>query len=221
MDFWIFYIMLFFLNLKTLTNVSKRNELKNEANMAFVKKDFVNATEKYQILEAISFNLEPEARLNLAHCYFYVKDTANALLEYKKLLKINDPLVAATAYNQLGILNAMLGDSVSALACYKETLKLNPENEVAKYNYELIKKRNPESDKLFSQKNKNRQTQSEENQEFAKTEKKEDELQTLAPKKMSKEKALEILDAMKLSELQFVHQMKVSNGGNPNQFNSR
>ncbi len=221
MNFWIFYIMLFFLNLKALTNVSKRNQLKNEANQAFVNKDYVSASEKYQILEAISFNLEPEARLNLAHSYFYVKDTANALIEYKKLLKINDPQVASTAYNQLGILNAMLGDSVSALSYYKETLKINPENRIARYNFELVKKKYPESGSAFSKKFETKRQSNSDFEDFSKTEKKEDELQTLSPKKMSKEKALEILDAMKLSELQFAHQVKITSTGKSNQYNSR
>ena len=74
MNIWFFYIILLVLNLRSLTNVSQRNALKIEAGTAFYKKNYELAIQKYEELANISYNFEPEARLNLAHSYFTIND---------------------------------------------------------------------------------------------------------------------------------------------------
>jgi tetratricopeptide (TPR) repeat protein len=205
---WFFYIILLFLNIRSLTNVSERNLLKNEASQAFFQKKYALAAEKYQMLSNISFNLEPEARLNLAHSYFQTSDTTQALNEYRKLLRISDEQISATALIQIGVIDTMLGDSAIAVELFKEALQKNPENKTARYNYELLRKKLPRKPPKNNQNN-NNQTQ-EENQnnggETEKSDEKRDELNTQTPEKMSKEKALQILDAMKTNELQYSQQ---------------
>ncbi|WP_259016463.1 hypothetical protein [Emticicia fluvialis] len=201
MNTWFFYILLLFLNIRSLTNVSERNRLKIEAGTAFNKKNYALAREKYQNLANISFNLEPEARLNMAHAYFYTQDTARALLEYKRLLRVSDEMIFTGAIIQIGVINAMQKDSATALQLFKEALKKNPDNQIARYNYELMKKRMPDNNQPPPP------PQALENQpESAETKQsdvKKDELQSTMPEKMSREKALQILEAMKTNELQY------------------
>lgn len=212
MNTWFFYIILLFLNIRSLTNVSERNRLKIEAGTAFLKKNYSLARDKYQSLANLSFNLEPEARLNMAHAYFYTKDTARALIEYKRLLKVKDEQIFTGALIQIGVINAMLKDSMTAMLLFKEALQKNPDNLTARYNYELLKKRLPDSNPppppLQNQENE------QQNNETRQSDEKKDELQSNNPEKMSKEKALQILEAMKTNELQYNPQRKQVNKKN-------
>ncbi len=140
MNIWFFYIILLFLNLRSLTNVSQRNALKLEAGKAFYKKDYSLATKKYEELANISYNLEPEARLNLAHAYFNINDTTQALEEYKKLVRLNDVSISTSAMIQVGVIETMLGDSSGAMNLFRIALQNDNDNKIARYNYELLRK---------------------------------------------------------------------------------
>lgn len=212
MNTWLFYFILMFLNLRSLTNVSKRNILKDEATKAYNNKNFDLAVQKYQTLATISFNLEPEVRLNLAHAYFSVKDTTNALNEYKKLAKISDVNISSSALIQLGVIETQLGDSLEALNLFKIALSKDNQNKIARYNYEFLKKKLPQKPPSNNS-NQNNQTQQNTpngGSEADNTDKKEEELDSTTPEKMSKEKALQILEAMKTTELQYSQQRRKS-----------
>ncbi len=209
MNTWFFYIVLLFLNIRSLTNVSERNRLKIEAGTAFLKKNYVLARDKYQSLANISFNLEPEARLNMAHSYFYTQDTSRALLEYKRLLRVSDEQVFTGALIQIAVINAMQKDSITAMQLFKEALQKNPDNLTARYNYELLKKRLPDTNPPPPPP----QSQ-EDNPDTRQSDEKKDELQSNNPEKMSREKALQILESMKNNELQFAPKRKEANKKN-------
>lgn len=213
MNIWFFYIILLFLNLRSLTNVSQRNALKIEAGKAFYKKDYPLAAKKYEELVNISYNLEPEARLNLAHAYFSINDTTKALKEYKKLVRLNNVGISTSAMIQVGVIETMIGDSTGAMNLFKIALQNDNENKVARYNYELLRKKLPQSP---PQNNQNQTSESERQAnnggETEKSEERRDELDSTTPEKMSKEKALLILESMKTTELQYVQQHKQKSG---------
>ena len=182
MNIWFFYIILLFLNLRSLTNVSQRNALKIEAGTAFYKKNFPLAAQKYEELANISYNLEPEARLNLAHSYFSINDTSKALEEYKKLVRLNDVLISTNAMIQVGVIETMKGDSTGALELFKIALQNDNENKVARYNYELLRKKLPQSPPKNNQ-NQTSESQANNGGEAEKTEEKRDELDSTTPEK--------------------------------------
>ena len=196
-----------FLNLRSLTNVSKRNALKIEAANAFFKKNYTFAAQKYEELANISYNLEPEARLNLAHSYFNINNTSKALEEYNKLVRLKNVVISTNAIIQVGVIETKNGDSSGSLELFKIALQNDNENKVARYNYELLRKKLPQAPP------KNHQSQTSESKatnggKTEKTEEKRDELESTTPAKMSKEKALQILEAMKITELQYAQKRK-------------
>lgn len=207
MNIWFFYIILLFLNLRSLTNVSQRNALKIEAGTAYYKKNYTLAAQKYEELANVSYNLEPEARLNLAHSYFKINDTLRALKEYKKLVRLNDDIISTNAMIQVGVIETMKGDSTGALELFKIALQNDNENKVARYNFELLRKKLPQSPPKNNQSNTS-ESQNNNGGETEKSEEKRDELDSTTPEKMSKEKALQILEAMKTTELQYAQQRK-------------
>ena len=218
MNSWLFYIILLFLNLRSLTNVSERNTLKMNAFNAFQKRDFKKATVLYQRLADATYIVEPEVRLNLAHAYFSIRDTLNAKIQYKRILQLHNDIYGATALTQLGVILTENGDSTTALNLFKIALQKNPNSEITRFNYELLRKKLPKQ-KLPPppKQNQEEKKKQDENPETAKTleqtEEKKQDLKTSPPENISREKALQILDAMKNNEIQYIQQKKKSNSG--------
>jgi tetratricopeptide (TPR) repeat protein len=207
MNIWFFYIILLFLNLRSLTNVSKRNALKIEAANAFYKKNYTFAVQKYEELANISYNLEPEARLNLAHSYFNINNTSKALEEYNKLVRLKNVVISTNAIIQVGVIETMNGDSSGSLELFKIALQNDNENKVARYNYELLRKKLPQAPPKKNQ-SQTSESKASNGGNTEKTEEKRDELESTTPENMSKEKALQILEAMKITELQYAQKHK-------------
>ena len=108
------------------------------------------------------FEVRDEAvRLNLAHAHFYLEQEQmkenqrpqgadNQALKpfevakkyYSELSLSQNKKISSTAYNQLGIIegaNAMDAKAAnSALDHFREALKQNPNNDLARYNYEVM-----------------------------------------------------------------------------------
>jgi hypothetical protein len=83
----------------------------------------------------------PEAELNRAHAYFQLKDTVNAFDSYRKVSDAKDSKLKSRAMLQMGNLSEMQKEYKNALSFYKESLKADPNNNKARYNYELLKKK--------------------------------------------------------------------------------
>jgi tetratricopeptide (TPR) repeat protein len=153
--------------------------------------------------------------LNLANSLFEVRDTLAARKKYAQLVSLKEPLLASTTYSQLGIILVTETDTAKALALFKEALILKPDNEIARFNYELLKRRyHPKQNKTNSELNTSinkpmpqRQTQ-EEQKEVEKNNSQKELLKTLKNYGLTPEKATTILDGMKNSEVQYIQQQK-------------
>ena len=69
----------------TLTRIARINELKKQAQEAFLKKDFVTAAEKYKFLIDSMNVKEDQVWLNLAHANYELKDSTQAKNGYLQL----------------------------------------------------------------------------------------------------------------------------------------
>jgi tetratricopeptide (TPR) repeat protein len=166
---------------------------------------------QYQILATQSFFTPPEVTLNLANSLFEVNDTLAARRKYTQLVSLKEPLLASTTFSQLGIIFCHEKDTARALALFKEALILKPDNEIARFNYELLKRLyQPKQKKLPNVPNplKNQQIPqrqtSEEQKEIAKDNSQKELLKTLKNYGLTPEKAKTILDGMKNSEIQYL-----------------
>jgi hypothetical protein len=126
---------------------------------------------------------------------------------------LKEPLLASTTYSQLGIIFCNSKDTTRALSLFKEALILKPDNEVARFNYELLKRiyhpKNKQSQNAPKPKNNQMspppQTK-EEKAEVAKDNSQKELLKTLKNYGLTLEKAKTILDGMKNSEIQYIQQ---------------
>ncbi len=194
-------------NFKYLTNVEEKNMLKTEFRKLYQTADYEKAILKYRELEDISFLIEPEMRINVANAYFQTGDTLNARKNYQKALNYGNTYINSASLNQLGILAVRTGDSLRALQLFRQAIETEPENNSARYNFEWIRKKYdppspPPSDREKDMSNQGRVEVSEE---------KEDLLDPYRSQKISREKALQLLDNLKNSENKKLKKTKNSN----------
>lgn len=197
----------------SFTKVNIRNKAIKAAQLAYKDNDFEEASSQYQLLGTTSFFTPPEVILNHAHALFENKDTLQAQRKYARLISIKEPILASTTYSQLGIIFCAEKDTARALELFKEALILKPDNDVARFNYELLKRKFHPKKKQSAEnpKPKNNQnmppppTQSQ-NAEVAKDDSQKELLKTLKNYGLTPEKARTILDGMKSSEIQYIQQ---------------
>jgi Ca-activated chloride channel family protein len=140
-------------------DIGKVNARKSEAKKAFIAGDYKTAADHYQYLVDSAGVAEDEVNMNLAHSYFQLNDTTQAIGSYQRLTQSKDAQLRSTAYQQLGVLNNREGKFEEALQFLKQALKADPSNQDARYNYEMIKK------KVEEQKKKEQQQQDQKDKE--------------------------------------------------------
>src|SRR5882762_5753945 len=162
--------------------IGKINTVKAEAKEAFQAKDFKTAITKYKYLvDSLDVN-EEEVSMNLAHAYFQSQDTVNAFNTYLPLAQSNDRKIKSLANQQLGVLSNRQSKFEDALNYFKQALKAAPENEDARFDYEMVKK------KLEEQKKQEQQQNQDKNKENKDQKDKQDQKQDKKEKKDQKDK---------------------------------
>ena len=150
--------------------INRINKTKKAAESAYVAGNYELAASKYKILTDSMGVDEDEVYLNMAHSYFHLNDSANATSTYTQLTSTSNKEIQSIAYQQLGVMaknNQLLNEAEAML---KSSLRANPMNQEARYDYEIVKKllqrENEQKQKQQNQDNQNQnQEQNEENQE--------------------------------------------------------
>jgi Ca-activated chloride channel homolog len=146
-------------------DIGKINSLKSEAKDAYKKGDFKTAISKYRYLVDSLDVQEDEVRLNLANAYFEANDTTYTANSYQPLTQSTNPRIRSVAHQQLGVLSNRDNKYEEALANFKQALKADPNNEDARYNYEMVKKKLAEQKKKEEEQKKNDPNQEEKNKD--------------------------------------------------------
>ncbi|WP_162555825.1 tetratricopeptide repeat protein [Reichenbachiella versicolor] len=149
-------------------DISKINGLKKDAEKAFKAKNYEKAISTYATLLDSMDVSDDASRLNMAHAQFETQDAEGALKNYQKLVLSKDDKIKSLAYQQLGNLSSNPKDLSKALSYFKESIKSDPFNEAARYNYEMVKKKlenQEDQNQDQDQQNEDQENQDEENQE--------------------------------------------------------
>jgi hypothetical protein len=142
-----------------LDKIGKINSAKAEAKKAFLSGDFTTAIKKYTyLIDSLGVN-EDEVRANLASAYFQANDTTGALNNYQRLTQSANKKISSVANQQLGVMANNQEKLEESLNYFKQALKAAPENDEARYNYEIVKKKLEEKKKQEQQKNKDQKDQ--------------------------------------------------------------
>lgn len=169
-------IFLVAVSFNDLDRIARVNKIKKEAKEAFNSGDYKIAAEKYTFLLDSMQVEDDNVKLNLANAYYQLRDTTNALDGYNDLTDSNNKLVKSVAHQQLGVMANRDKKIDEALDHFKDALRANPNNDDARYNYELLKKIKEEEKKKEEeqQQNKDNKDQNKDQQD----KKKEDEQQS-------------------------------------------
>lgn len=156
-------------------DISKINELKKNAEIAFKHQQFDVAVSNYSYLIDTLQVYDEEAIMNLGHSYFQLNQKDFAQAQYQKLVLSKNDELKSVAYQQLGALSNDPKTLQKAMSYFKESIKSDPANMDARYNYELVKKKLKEQQE--QNQNQENQDQNNENQENEDEEKKDQENQ--------------------------------------------
>ncbi|MCG8310951.1 MAG: tetratricopeptide repeat protein [Cytophagales bacterium] len=123
-----------------INKIARINKIKKEAEKAYKNEEYDKAISAFRLLTDTLGVTEDPVLLNLGNAYFQQKDTTNAAQFYSRVLSSENDVMRSRAYHQMGVINKQKNKLKEAMADFKASLKSNPFNEDARYNYELLKK---------------------------------------------------------------------------------
>jgi len=204
-----------------------------EGNKLFAEQKYDEANNKYRDA-LIEDPANPMIHFNVADALYKKKKYEDALKDFEKSLSIDDALTQAKAYYNMGNALYRMGKLPESILAYTQALKLNPEDEDAKYNLEFVRKKLKEQAKKQpqnqqQQQQQQRQQQQQQQQEQQKKQQqeqqqkqkqqdqqqKEQQKQEQQQKKqeMSKEEAERILNALNKEDKDLQKRRKVRSAG--------
>lgn len=194
-----------------VNQISRNNQARREAERAYRRGDYGRALSLYAALSRTTTTIDLAVRLNLGHTYFQLGQYHKARPQYETLLQADRPDLRTVAATQLGVMACLQHDTVSALALFERALLENPDNEPARYDFELIKKQF--SGKLPDPKTRqklNRKPASQQNrptpsggQQVERSARQDEVLRRFQRLNLSEEQALQLLDAMQDDDLPY------------------
>lgn len=201
-------IVLWLIGQGSPNRIAERNRLKQQAQQAFMERDFVRSAALYRRLSESAIIPESGVLFNLAQAYFALGNVPLARVQYERLSRTSDQGVAAASLSQLGVLACHSGDSTAALTFFRRALEVSPGYEAARYNYELLRKIRPAAVPPPSRPSPKASTTPPPSvsAQALPTETREDFLNRLRRYDLSEEKARMLLDAMRASEIQYIQQ---------------
>jgi tetratricopeptide (TPR) repeat protein len=118
--------------------IARTNRFLDQAEQSMKKKDFPSAIRAYESAFRENPGIPAQAHLNLGSAYYQTGKYSKAMKSYMAAAGLlNNPEQKSQAYLQIGNIYAARKDYKSALDWYKRSLKTQPENKMARFNYEL------------------------------------------------------------------------------------
>lgn len=193
-----------------------------EGNRLYQQEKYDEANNKYR--DALVNNPDnPIIHFNIGNALYKKKNYEESMKNYEKSLVANDVLKQSQSYYNMGNALYRLGKLPESILAYTQALKLNPDDQDAKYNLEFVRaklkeqaQKQPQNNQQQQHQQQQDQQQSQSNDEQQKAEQQQQEPQpseeqqsqqkeqqtpeTKDQSQMSKEEAERILDALKEDE---------------------
>ena len=177
-----------------------------QGNRLYKEQKYDAAKNKYQdaLLEDPN---SPLIQFNMGDVTYQTKDYQKAMESFHKTLNVKDAAVQSTAYYNIGNSLYRLNKLPESIQAYQEALKLNPDDQGAKYNLEYVRNKlkqnsqpqqqNPQNQQQQQdQKNQDQKNQDETKKQDQQKQQQEQQQQEQKKKEMSKEQAEQILKAL-------------------------
>lgn len=210
MSYLLISLLMWLWNWRGFDQISQRNLALKEAEIAYQSANYKLAVQQYTFLLTTSKTVDPLVRLNLGHSLYQLKQYRKARHEYEQAIRLVAPEQATAAITQLGVIACIERDSANALLFFRQALLIDPGDEAARYNYELIQrlytepdsppeKRKPE----VKQKPQNQSKQANAGQDAVKSDQQKDVLHQLRSLHITEEQAMQLLNAMRDDDLPY------------------
>lgn len=185
-----------------------------QGNGLYQEKKYDAARNRYQdaLLDAPG---SPVIQFNLGDAAYQMKSYDKALESFQKTLSVKDARIQSQAYYNIGNALYRTNKWPEAISAYQEALKLNPDDQDAKYNLEYVRNKLKENAQPQDQQNQQQQQQQQQQQDQQKNQdqdrqnqqnqqeqqqqqqqQQEQQSGEQREKEMSKEQAEQILKAM-------------------------
>jgi len=196
-------ILIFVLGIPAFLGAQAGRKKVTEGNRLYSEEKFDEANNKYQdaLLEDPG---SPLIQFNVGNVLYKKKNYEKALEGYSKSLDTDDPLLQSQTYYNMGNTLYRQGKLLESILAYERALKLNPDDQDAKYNLEFVRNKLKENAKpqqqnqqKQQQKQQGQQNKDQQNQQQKKEEEQQQAAEQQQKKEMSKEAAERLLDALK------------------------
>lgn len=111
-----------------------------EAGRLYYNGKFQESITLYRNLLATPSDETQSIQFNIAQCYTQVDSIETAMYYFHLATEKGKPEVKSQAWNNLGIMLAAQNNTKEALQSFYNALKNNPQNDNARFNYELLKR---------------------------------------------------------------------------------
>ncbi|MCJ7813375.1 tetratricopeptide repeat protein [bacterium] len=192
-----------------------------EGNRYYLEEKYDEANNKYQ--DALLENpTSLPIHFNVGNVLYKKNNLEKALESYQKVLDTDDPLFQSQTYYNIGNTLYRSGKLPESILAYEQALKLNPEDQDAKYNLEFVRNKlkesaEPQPQDQQQQDQQQQGEQQEENQQNQEEQQQEEQEQQQASKQeqeMTKEEAERLLDALEENQKE-MQERKVQGQGSP------
>jgi hypothetical protein len=193
------------LNDSSLGLVSRRNQARKQAALAYQSGQYAEAQRLYQFLIETTPTPTLGERINLGQALFQQKKYKAARREFIQGGANATPELTALAATQIGLMACIEKDTVAALDQFRRALLSNPDSEAARQNYELLTmsfsgKKPPQKKPQTTQ----QQTQQAmQGQRVEQTELQQEKLNSFRNSSMSEQQARQLLDALQADDLPY------------------
>ncbi|MGV3586081.1 MAG: hypothetical protein ACO1OF_03675 [Adhaeribacter sp.] len=134
-------VLLFFSSVGDgLKKASRINEGVAQAQEYYLQQAYEQAGQQYSYLRNSLNVKDASLLLNLAHATYLAGNLEKAQKYYNQLRNNPDADLQGAALNQLGLLAFRDNNPEKALYFFRQAIIKNPHNEIARYNFELVKK---------------------------------------------------------------------------------
>ena len=129
------------LSILLLFSLSSNDGSLSAARVAYEQGDFATSIKHFRQAARDFPEKSSQIRYNIAQCYAAMDSISLAELYYEQASRSGDDVLAARALNNMGEILAQQDQLDQALKVLRNALSRNPEDEKARYNFELVSRR--------------------------------------------------------------------------------
>jgi Ca-activated chloride channel family protein len=194
----ILYFCVVTLSIPVILHGQPGRETVTEGNQLFSEEKFDAAHNKYQDA-LLQDPASPLIQFNIGNVLYKKKNYEKVTEAYNRALDTDDPLLQSKVYYNIGNTLYRQNKLPESILAYEQALKLNPDDQDAKYNLEFVRNKLKENAQPQPQDQQQQQQQKDKQEEQEKKEEEQHQSQQEPEKRkeMTKEEAEQLLEALK------------------------